>query len=157
MDDRPTLTVSATPEPLPDHVDRARWPVHVTVLGNFRVDAGALPRLERRLADTSPHGPVVVELGPPAGFGPTGAVPVLLAAHPTFRALHDQLATDARTLDGFEPVAPEFWADGYRPHATLGPAVVLRDGAVLTFRYLTLVVLDGMSAQAVRTVRLAGN
>jgi hypothetical protein len=46
------------------------------------------------------------------------------------------------------------WRDGYRPHATLGPAVRLMDGDVLTIKTLTLVSLHGVRARSLFAVDL---
>jgi hypothetical protein len=50
-------------------------------------------------------------------------------------------------LSGFRPAEPHYWNDGYRPHATLGPAVSAQTGDLLSIKTLTLVSLLGASGR----------
>ncbi|QDZ15464.1 2'-5' RNA ligase family protein [Humibacter ginsenosidimutans] len=138
------LVVLATPDALPEQVDRARWPVHVTVAGNFRVEDAAVGDIVPIVADATASVPSFdVRLGPSARFGADGSVPVLLASHPSFVALHAALATELEKVQGFTPVEPAYRRDGYRPHATLGRAVHVREGDDLTIRTIGLFSLEG--------------
>jgi hypothetical protein len=136
------FAVIATPDPVPAVVDRALWPLHVTVAGNFRVDApagAAMPALLKSIADDVPA--FDVQLGPLDHFGAGKNIPVLLASHPLLAQIHRSLAAELAHSTGFSPVEPEYWGDGYRAHATLGRAVNAQAGDVLRIRTLTLVSL----------------
>lgn len=114
------LVVVATPVPLPDRFDRARWPVHVTVVPNFVVDAAAVAAVTLLVCDAVGHHPeFTVSLGPRERFGPSRDVPVLLAEDPIFHALHTAIAGSVSALPSFRPDSSEFWGPGYRPHATV--------------------------------------
>jgi len=133
------LVIVATPELPAQEVDRSRWPVHVTVAGNFWVDEAkveTLPALVLAAAADVSH--FEVRLGSPDRFGAGGGVPVLLVSHPSLDALHASLAVRLSDVAGFTPLEPEYWGDGYRSHATLGRAVTAREGERLTLRYLSL-------------------
>ncbi|WP_460537604.1 2'-5' RNA ligase family protein [Humibacter ginsengiterrae] len=149
------LAVVATPEPLPEPVDRSRWPVHVTIAGNFRVDAGsvdAIPSMLRSAAETIAE--FQVKLGPPEQFGPGRDIPVLLGAHASLDLLHLFLATSLSGLPDFQPQDPQYWRRGYRPHASLGPAVDVHADETLPLRVLTLVSLDARLSRSLYVVRL---
>jgi hypothetical protein len=81
-------------------------------------------------------------------------VPVLLASHPLFDRMHESLAADLVHVPGFAPAEPRHWRDGYRPHATLGPAARAKDGDVLPIRTLTLVSLHGVGGRSLFAVDL---
>ena len=156
MEDEQFLAVMATPVDIPAVVERTRWPVHVTVAGNFRVDEAHTIEVSALLNsvanDVAAFG---VELGPRDRFGSERNIPVFLASHPTFHLLHELLAAGLRDMPGFAAAEPSFWEGGYRPHATLGPAVSVREGDVLSFRTLTLVSLHGNLGQRVSAVELS--
>jgi hypothetical protein len=149
------FVVVATPGPVPAVVDRSHWPVHVTVAGNFRVDGSSAMAIPA-LLESSVHRVTAfgVRLGPLDRFGVAEDVPVLLASHPLFKRMHESLAADLAQVPGFAPAEPRHWRDGYRPHATLGPAVRLMDGDVLTIKTLTLVSLRGVRASSLFAVDL---
>jgi 2'-5' RNA ligase len=149
------FVVVATPSPVPAVVDRAHWPVHVTVAGNFRVDGSSATAIHALLA-SSAHGVAAfgVRLGPLDYFGVAKDVPVLLASHPLFDRMHESLAADLVHVPGFAPAEPRHWRDGYRPHATLGPAARAKDGDVLPIRTLTLVSLHGVGGRSLFAVDL---
>ena len=148
------LVIMATPQPLPEHVDRPHWPVHVTVVGNFWIQTAAVDEITALLERAAQSVPAFdVTLGPSDWFGTENDVPVLLAAHPSLRVLHESLATPLAALPGFDPVEPQFWHDEYRPHASLGPAVRVREGDALRLRVLTLVALDQRTARPVCAAR----
>jgi 2'-5' RNA ligase len=140
--DNEQFAVIATPDPVPAVVDRALWPVHVTIAGNFEVDPPAvegIPVFLESIADgVTAFG---VKLGPLDRFGVDKNVPVLLASHPMLDQIHLAFAAELARLPGFSPVEPHYWGGGYRPHATLGRAVSAKAGDVLPMRTLTLVSL----------------
>jgi 2'-5' RNA ligase len=144
--DDDVFAVMATPDPVPAVVDRARWPVHVTIAANFRIGAPAVAGLPGLLGSIAHNLTAFgVELGPLEQFGAGKNVPVLLASHPLLDQIHQSLNDELANLSGFLPVDPDYWGGGYRPHATLGPAVTARAGDVLSIRTLTLVSLLGDS------------
>lgn len=156
MEEERLLTVMATQVEVPAVVERIRWPVHVTVVGNFRVDEAHTIEISALLSSVANHVAAFdVKLGPSDRFGSGRNIPVLLASDPTFHSLHDSLAAGLRDMPGFAAVEPSFWGNGYLPHATLGPAVRVRDGDALSFRALTLVSLHGNIGQRVSTVELS--
>ena len=149
------LVVVGAPHPVPAQVDRARWPVHVTIAPNFRVDRsaeGMIPALLESIAQGVTA--FDVKLGPADHFGVVGDVLVLLAQHASFDQLHSGLATGLMRVPGFAPAELRHWRDGYRPHATLGPAVQVHAGETLPIRTLTLVSLRGDIGQRVSTIEL---
>jgi len=58
-------------------------------------------------------------------------------------------------LEGFVAVEPAYWGSGYRPHATLGPAVRVKLGDTLPIRELSLVSLIGPSGHSRFSVSLS--
>jgi 2'-5' RNA ligase len=156
MEEARLLTVMATPVEVPAMVDRSRWPVHVTIAGNFRVDGVHAPTVSARLMLVANDAAAFdVNLGPTAQFGTEHNIPVLLAEHPAFYRLHASLAIELKQLSGFTANDPSFWEDGYRPHASLGPAVNVGDGESLPIRWLTLVSLDASTGRRMSTIKLS--
>lgn len=149
------VTIMATPFEVAPTVDRRRWPVHVTLVGNFHVDPMAHDALSSDFAavSSSIHA-FEVRLGPAAKFGAANNIPVLLAEHPMFHRLHIALAARIRRLPGFAAVEPDFWEGGYRPHATLGTAVNASEGEPLKVDWITLVALEGQTARRLSSVQL---
>lgn len=152
--DRMLLVIMATPQPLPEHVDRPRWPVHVTVVGNFWIQTAAVDEITALIERAAQSIPAFdITFGPSDSFGTEKDVPVLLAPHPSLQVLHESLATPLADLPGFEPVEPQFWHAEYRPHASLGPAVRVHESDTLPLKVLTLVELDQRTARPVCTAR----
>jgi 2'-5' RNA ligase len=150
------LVVVATPEPLPASVDRARWPAHVTVAANFRVDEALVDAVAELVAECAAGArPVTVRLGPRAAFGADGTIPVLLASHEAFESWHRSLARALADVPSFRPADPQFWSAGYRPHVTLAPGVTVRDGQDLTITELALFSLEGSTGRRLATWPLA--
>jgi 2'-5' RNA ligase len=114
------LVVVGTPQLLPGRFDRANWPLHVTVLPNFVVDGPAMAAVTSIVREAADRQQAFdVDLGPRAMFGPRRDVPVLLAEHPAFHALHRSLSGSVESLSGFRTDHAAFWGAGYRPHATV--------------------------------------
>jgi 2'-5' RNA ligase len=148
--DAPLFAILATPDPVPEQVDRSRWPVHVTVAGNFAVDDSAEPEVVALLESCARETAAFdVQLGPSALFGGDADIPVLLAAHPSFDRIHRELATGLIELSGFAALEPDFWLEGYRAHATLGRIVQVAEGETLAIRVVTLVLLRGATGTRV--------
>lgn len=156
MKDARLLTVMATPVRVAAVVERTRWPLHVTIAGNFRVDEAHTIEVSALLDSIATEVAVFeVTLGPRDRFGPERDIPVLLASHPTFHRLHQSLAAGLRDMPEFAAAEPSFWEGGYRPHATLGPAVNVRNGDTLSFTTLALVSLQGNMGRCVSAAELA--
>jgi hypothetical protein len=96
-----------------------------------------------------------VRLGPFDHFGVAKDVPVLLASHELFGRMHESLAAGLMGIPGFEPAEPGFWHEGYRPHATLSPAVRAQEGDLLEIRTLTVVSLRGTLGRQLFAVDLS--
>lgn len=142
------LVVVATPLPLPDRFDRARWPAHVTVVPNFVIDgaaAAAVTSLARDAARNHPE--FTAGLGPLALFGPSRDVPVLLAEHSIFHELHAALAGSVSALPAFRPDLGEFWGVGYRPHTTIVSNSVPPPARHISITNLAVVALDDPEAR----------
>jgi 2'-5' RNA ligase len=149
------LTVMANPVEVPAEVDRSGWPVHVTVAGNFRVDGAQIETISALVAGVAAGvDAFAVHLGPEAQFGPEHSIPVLLADHPTFHRLHERMAAGLARLPGFIAADPLYWGGGYRPHATLGSVVRVREGSTLSMKVLTLASLEEQTGRSVSTVVL---
>lgn len=157
MEQGQLFTVNATPVKGPKVVARSHWPLHVTIVGNFQlavgsgeaVLAGCLSSIARRTSVLS------VRLGPRAGFGTDEKIPVLLAEHSSFGLMHRSLARELRQSVDFAAAEPSSWGVGYRPHATLGPAVDVAEGDVLAFRWLALWSLLGNRAERIAAFPLS--
>lgn len=150
------LVVVGTPGRLPGRVDRADWPEHVTVLPNFVVEEPAVASVTsivRQAADRQPA--FSVDLGPRAVFGPGHDVPVLLADHPVFHALHGSLSGSVEPLPGFRPDHTEFWGTGYRPHATIVSGAEAAVARQIMITYLAVASLDGPRARVLVNCSLA--
>lgn len=155
MEEERLLTVMATRVEVPALVQRSRWPVHVTIAGNFRVDDAHTVEVSALLESVANDiAAFDVKLGPKDRFGTERNIAVLLAEHSAFHSLHESLAAGLKQIPGFAAAESPFWESGYRPHATLGPAVSVRDGDSLSVRTLTLVSLHGNTGQRVSAVEL---
>lgn len=147
--------VAATPTALPRVFSRNLWPVHVTVVGNFRVDKVSDASIAQQVSERAERAAAfAVRLGPRDLFGQERNIPVLLAEHPAFQMLHDSLAREIEQLPGFAAREPNAWGEGYRPHATLGAGVEVGEGDALSIRWLTLVSLQGAVARPIRAIEL---
>ena len=156
MEPHRLFTIMATPVEVAAVVDRSHWPVHVTIVGNFRVDPEEHDALTADVAAVAGGLPAFdVRLGSAARFGAALDIPVLLAEHPMFHRLHRALAARIGLLPSFAPVEPAYWGRGYRPHATLGNGVSAADGDLLKIRWLTLIALDGKIGRPLSAVQLS--
>ncbi|WP_157887712.1 2'-5' RNA ligase family protein [Frondihabitans sp. PAMC 28766] len=136
-------------------VSRDLWPVHVTILGNFRVEGALEDVVADYVASLAKHTEAfTMRLGPRAQFGSDLTIPVLLAEHSMFHEMHELLSGEVTRLPGFDACEPSHWASGYRPHATLGSAVDIDDKDMLAIKWLTLASLTGNRAQRLRSIEL---
>jgi 2'-5' RNA ligase len=142
--------VVATPLPAPEQIERFRWPAHVTLAGNFRVDEDAVASFPALVAQAvAGFAPFDVTLGRPALFGPEASIPVLLVTHPTVTALHEALADALDGVDGFRMSEPAYWRRGYRAHVSRGHEVTAAEGDVLGLTTISLVSLHAHLARRV--------
>lgn len=149
------LVVVGTPQLLPGRVDRSNWPVHVTVLSNFVVDDYAVAAVTSIVREgTGRQSAFDVDLGPRAMFGPRRDVPVLLAEHPVFHALHGSLSGSVEPLSGFRPDHVEFWGAGYRPHATVSSDAQSAGARQISITNLAVASLAGPQARVLVNCQL---
>lgn len=147
----PMLTVGALLATLASGTtfSRSPWPAHVTLAGNFTVGC-RLERVGRVLTDPPLlTAPLVVGLLGAARFGPRGDVPVRLVESVRLLELHASLADSLEDLPGFRPVEPAHRRGGYRPHLTLGPAVLGSAASRVALCSVALSLLDGDRATVV--------
>lgn len=137
-----TVQLPLTPLTIGQVVDRAAWPAHVTLIGNFLAhDLGAVEAAVERFAATTPLLRVAVE--DEAWFGPDRTVLVDLVEVPLLRALHGQLLGELEAeVDGLELLLPDHTRDGYRPHRTVATGPRPTRGQVLDASVVALAELD---------------
>jgi len=150
------LVVVGTPQLLPGRVDRTNWPVHVTVLPNFVVDGAAVAAVTSIVREAAQlQSAFGVDLGPRAMFGPRRDIPVLLAEHPVFHALHGSLSGSVEPLSGFRPDHVEFWGTRYRPHAAIVPGAQSAGARQISITNLAVASLAGPQARVLVNCQLA--
>ncbi len=135
-------------------VDRAAWPAHVTVVGNFRTTAGPAEVVERVTVARATERPVEFTLGDRALFGPKADIPVLLVESDQLATLHDRLASAVRALPDFAPDVPAHWGEGYRPHLTLAPGVTAETGERHAVTSLVVMSLSPTTATVIASVEV---
>jgi 2'-5' RNA ligase len=125
---------------------RREWPIHVTLVSPFSVDAPA-EDLARAVASAGGDGwPLRIRFGGQAMFGARHDVPVQLAESAEVVALHERLAVLLETMPGFVARDPRHWRQGYRPHMTHVPAVAVHAGDTRELRCIALAELTGGTA-----------
>ncbi len=125
-----TYAVAALFDPLDvgTTLSRQAWPAHVTLASNFTAAAPA-DQVVGVVADAAPIAePLSVRIGEVALFGPNHDVPVRLVDSEQAVSVHNLLADHLGSLDGFTAEEPAYWREGYRPHLTLGPSVIAKEG-----------------------------
>jgi 2'-5' RNA ligase len=92
-------------------------PLHVTLLGNFRID-GELPDVVRAIRASAGLPPVEAVTAEPARFGAAADIPVTLVK-PTaeLHALHEALLDAVQGLGAIVD-EPQYTGAGFRPHIT---------------------------------------
>ena len=109
-------------------LSRQAWPAHVTLASNFTA-AAPVDEVVGVVAAAAPIAePVGVRIGEVALFGPNHDVPVRLVDSEQAVRVHNLLADHLGSLDGFAAEESAYWREGYRPHLTLGPAVIAKEG-----------------------------
>jgi hypothetical protein len=146
---------------------RTDWPLHITLL-RFDVESRASPSapagatgLAGDVADllAARAGPparaalgAVLTVGPDAGFGRLGSVPVsLVEPDPRLQALHRDLF-DAVTALGGKVATPNFVLDHYRPHISHHDGRRLRPGDAVVLDQIALVDMAPEGNHALRRI-----
>lgn len=160
------LILVAFVEPVSDGLvfPRTDWPLHITLL-RFDVEspagASAPAGLAGDVADLLPAraGPparaalgAMLTVGPDAGFGRLGSVPVsLVEPDPRLEALHRDLF-DAVTALGGKVATPSFVLDHYRPHISHHDGRRLRPGDAVVLDQIALVDMAPEGNHALRRI-----
>ncbi len=113
----PEFVVVALLEPADHEFDRARWPLHVTLLTNFAFEGGAdeVVALMRPIA--SDFTPIPIWPGPRDRFGPDRDIAVVRVEPVTpLATLHDALASAIMGAGG-RMLVP-YWGANFAPHVT---------------------------------------
>ena len=123
-------------------VDRAAWPAHITLIGNFRADdADATKATIDDFAGITSSVRVAVEHE--AWFGPDRTVLVDLLDVPLLRALHTELLRNLEAkIPKFDTLLPLHTRDGYWPHRTVTAGLRPAHGDVLEAARVSLAELD---------------
>jgi len=106
------------PQPVGSYFDRARWPLHITLMQWF-TPGNTLQTLSRELSLAARNiAPITVTVGKEALSGPDATIPVnVIADQTTVRQLHEVLFTVLRQLDIH--VSDKQWVGGgYTAHVT---------------------------------------
>lgn len=139
-----TFTVQLPLEPLAvgQVVDRAAWPPHITLIGNFLAhDDDTIAAAVERFAATTP--PVSATVESEAWFEPHGSVLVDLVEVPVLRGLHVRLLDELEAaVEGLELTLPDHTRDGYWPHRTVTAGPRPSRGDVLEARRVAFAELD---------------
>jgi 2'-5' RNA ligase len=138
----------------PRRFERSAWPLHVTLLGNFRARPGSLNQVRSvsdDIAETTP--PIRIVAGEYAQFGDDGSIPVRLVAAPLAHELHRVLLERLAPL--VDLARPDQAGDSYQPHVTSWGSRVLPDGVSLLASIRLVRLRDGL-AEVVDTYRLRG-
>jgi hypothetical protein len=164
------LILVAFVEPVSDGLvfPRTDWPLHITLL-RFDVEspagasgpAGAPAGLAGDVADllAARAGPSVraalgarLTVGPDAGFGRLGSVPVsLVEPDPRLQALHRDLFNAVTALGG-KVATPNFVLDHYRPHISHHDGRRLRPGDAVVLDQIALVDMAPEGNHALRRI-----
>lgn len=137
-----TIALPLVPLAVGQIVDRAAWPAHITLIGNFRTqDADAIePTVSQFAAATLP---VRVAVEGEAWFGPGRTVLVDLVEIPLLRALHARLLGELeKEVPGLEVIVPLHARDGYWPHRTVTAGPRPSRGDVLEAGQVSLAELN---------------
>lgn len=122
-------------------IDRAAWPLHVTLVTNFASDADLdlLIAVVREAARTLP--PLSGTVGDPARFGPQSDVLVDLVESATLQAAHEATLDALERSAGVVPLVPAYHRAGHRPHVTVASSGRATRGEPLRFGTLALAEL----------------
>jgi hypothetical protein len=139
------LVLPLVPVSVGDSFSRRSWPLHVTIVGNFRTKAGVdelVLALESALGSRRDVVLGPVTLGEQAMFGPQGdvLVNVVIDENDRLASLHELLLGSIG--DQVELLEPHHALGGYRPHVTAAASTHTQQGDRWELRSLTLVDLD---------------
>jgi 2'-5' RNA ligase len=121
---------------------RRAWPAHVTLAGNFVVDASLLDVVEAVRRARLPGSELRVSFGDVTSFGPRCDIPVRLVTTDEITSLHHRLADELDSLPGFAADEPAHRRTGYRAHMTLTPSISVDAHESRVFRSIALLELD---------------
>jgi 2'-5' RNA ligase len=123
---------------VPEEFPASEWPLHVTLLANFRI--AKLDLLKDRLADYARQTkPLTISASGEALFGPNKNVEVSLIQPDTgIVELHNKLLSIVFKL-GAVFDEPNFNGTGFRPHATIQIKSRLQDKEIVNLDSLSLV------------------
>lgn len=160
------LILVAFVEPVSDGqvFPRTDWPLHITLL-RFDVEspagadarAGLSDELAARIAELA--GPpahaalgAMLTMGPDAGFGRLGSVPVsLVEPSPRLEALHRRLFEAVAAMGGMV-AASNYVLDHYRPHISHHNGKRLRPGDAVVLDQIALVDMAPEGNHALRRI-----
>jgi 2'-5' RNA ligase len=134
------------------------WPLHVTLLQAFRVEASA-DEVVRSVAENLRQVESLKVMGAAVEyFGPSADIEVtVVEASVRLIDMHLQLLTRLSTLRGFEPDTPAYSGDGYRPHVTACSSGSLSVGASMRVSWAAVIDMDGgpvvLTAVSLKTPR----
>ncbi|MGN6742706.1 MAG: nucleotidyltransferase domain-containing protein, partial [Amnibacterium sp.] len=119
-------------------IDRAAWPLHVTLVPNVATDAGydAVLAVVREAAATLP--PLSGVVGEEAWFGPGHDVRVDLIESDALPRAHEALLGALEQRTGARPELPAHQRAGYRAHATVTASGRPQRGARLVFERIAV-------------------
>lgn len=123
---------------VPEEFPMSEWPLHVTLLANFRIDQ--LDQLKMELEKFIEHAePFDIKADGEAKFGPNQSVAVSLI-RPDYNIikLHNDLLDMATRLGAIFD-EPAFIGNGYRPHSTIQQKERLQDEQTIKLNNLTLI------------------
>ncbi len=138
----------------PSRFERIRWPLHVTVVSNFtlQADETTVHRIIRQVAGRLR--PFTVTGVESAMFGPAGDVPVRRVDSAEIVAAHRTLVAELSGLISL--IEPRYAGDGYLPHATDQRGARLGEAETRSVTSISLLRIAGPWAEIVDTYVLTG-
>lgn len=151
------LAVVAIPAPLEMSAQfpRATWPAHVTLAGNFLVDAPLTRVSEVTRAACANVEPMTARFEGVELFGRERDIPVQLVRSAQVVSLHNRLAADLEKLASFSPEEPLHWRAGFRAHMTHVAGRETPEGDELLLDHVAIAEIDGAHASVVDVFPLA--
>lgn len=120
------------------------WPLHVTLLQAFRVEAATDEVVRSVVGNLRQVESLKVTGAAVEYFGPSADTEVtVVEASERLIDMHWQLLTRLSTLRGFEPDAPAYSGDGYRPHVTACSSGSLPVAASMRVSWAAVIDMDG--------------
>lgn len=133
------VVLALAPLRVGERVDRAGWPLHVTLVSNFTSPAGSdlLVGVLREAARVLP--PLSGVVGDEAWFGPDRDVLVDLVDSADLARAHGRLLDALERHAAAAPIVPAYHRGGYQAHVTVTGSARPARGARLRFGTLALV------------------